>query len=220
MSNWIDCRLDVLATNPNEISGVATALREPSTEYLLSVWTEDQRRLAELKRNLGWVDAYVNKARRFENSPKAAVAIETRHPDDAVIEGLRKLVAFQAVSNLGYSDESVNKARRFTNSFKSHSQGLINGHLCQVSRTFPNAIFLAEYSDMQWSCSWKDVRRNGVVERSVYDGYQPAQAIDWMLLDIFAPYRAEYERGLPFGSLWNQWVDDLVVAADRLRNRP
>jgi hypothetical protein len=59
--------------------------------------------------------------------------------------------------------------------------------------------------------------RDGVVEQSLMDGDQKAQAIDWMLLDIFAPFRAEYEIGRPFGSLWNQWVDDLVSAALELR---
>jgi hypothetical protein len=57
-----------------------------------------------------------------------------------------------------------------------------------------------------------------VIERFVWNSHQKAQAIDWMLLDIFAPFRAEYELGQPFGSLWNQWVDDLRTAALGLRN--
>ena len=178
-----------------------------------------ERLLAELERNLGCVDVDIKKARRFENSFKTAVAVEAQTPDDAVIEELRELVAFRTVSNLGYLHESVNKARRFENSFKALFRRLIDGHLCQVSMTFPNAIFLEQYGDPQWGSWWKEVRRNGVFERSVSDSDQPAQAIDWMLLDIFAPYRAEYENALPFGSLWNKWVDDLVGAAERLRSR-
>jgi hypothetical protein len=51
----------------------------------------------------------------------------------------------------------------------------------------------------------------------VRDFDQQAQAVDWTLLDIFAPFWAEYERELPFGSLWNKWVHDLVSAANGLK---
>jgi len=43
-------------------------------------------------------------------------------------------------------------------------QGLIDGHLCRISSAFPSAIFLLEYRD-QVDCAWKEVMRNGVVER-------------------------------------------------------
>jgi hypothetical protein len=186
MSNWIDCTLDVLATDPKEINDLARTLREPSRESLISLLTD------------------------FDTPPA----------DDEEIDRLRELVAFQAVRNLGYVHESVNKSRRFEKSFKSNVQGLIDAHLCQVSSAFPNATFLAHYADMQWSCAWKEVVRNGVVERSVWDGNQRAQAIDWMLPDIFAPFRAEYETAKPFGSMWSEWVDALIAAADGLRDSP
>jgi len=183
MSEWIDCTLDVLATDPKEINNIANALREPSRDLLV----------------------------RFT---------KTWPPDEAEMGDLREFVGFKAISNLGHLAESVNKARRFRNSFKDHSEGPIYMHLCLVSTAFPNAIFLAHYWNIGWGYSWREVIRNGVTERSVSDGDQPAQAIEWMLLDIFAPYRAEYDRGLPFGSMWNDWVDDLVAAANGLRDLP
>lgn len=130
---------------------------------------------------------------------------------------LREFVGFKPISNLGHLAESVNKARRYQNSFKNHSEGPIYMHLCLVSAAFPDAIFLAHYSNIGWGYSWKEVMRKGVVERSVSDCDQPAQAIEWVLPDIFAPFRAEYQNGQPFGSMWNEWVDDLVAAANELR---
>jgi hypothetical protein len=178
MANWIDCRLDVLATDPKEINDIANALLEPSRE--LVVW-----------------------------------ATGTRPPDDAEIERLRKFFAFQTIRDI-YGNP--NTARLFENSYKFNFQGLIDGHPYRVSLAFPNAIFLLHYWDMQLGWAWKEVMRNGVVERSVSDCDQPAQAVEWVLLDIFAPFRTEYQNGQPFGSMWSRWVDDLVAAAEGLRN--
>jgi hypothetical protein len=131
---------------------------------------------------------------------------------------IRKLVAFRAIRNLGYVHESVNKPRRFENRFKAPAE-LIFEHLRQVSVAFPIAIFWLEHRDMQFSSAWREVMRNGVVEQSVGDFDQRAQAIDWTLLDIFAPFWAEYEMQLPFGSMWSDWVADLAAAADGLRKQ-
>ena len=82
MSNWIDCRLDVLVTNPKKINEIANALREPSRESLLSIWA----------------------------------AIANWPPNDAEIEQLRELVAFETERDL---NGNPNTARRFESSFKS-----------------------------------------------------------------------------------------------------
>lgn len=182
MSEWIDCTLDVLATNPKEINDIAKALQEPSRDLLVRFTT-------------------------------------TWPPDEAEMGDLREFAGFKAISNLGYIAESVNKARRFQNSFKNHSEAPIYMHLSLVSAAFPNAIFLAHYSNFGWGYSWREVIRNGVVERSVSDSDQPAQAIEWVLPDIFAPFRTEYQNGQPFGSMWNKWVDDLASAANGLGSR-
>jgi hypothetical protein len=39
--------------------------------------------------------------------------------------------------------------------------------------------------------------------RSTHDACHQAQFQKWVLPDIFAPYRNEYELGLEFGSLWD-----------------
>jgi hypothetical protein len=45
--------------------------------------------------------------------------------------------------------------------------------------------------------------------RCTHDRDHHTQAQEWVLPNIFAPYQAEYELGLEFGSLWDDWVDDM-----------
>jgi hypothetical protein len=82
MSNWIDMRLDVLASSPEEINQIERALQDPREELLKRVAKKrggdpkeiasDVKVLVTLKptRNLGHLDPSVNKARRFENEWK------------------------------------------------------------------------------------------------------------------------------------------------------
>lgn len=82
MSNWIDTRLDVLASSPEEINQIETALQEPCQELLAWVaqkWGGDPKEIAsdvkalvafKPKCNLGYVDPAINKARRFESEWK------------------------------------------------------------------------------------------------------------------------------------------------------
>ena len=82
MSNWIDVRLDVLASSPEEINEIERTLQEPCEELVawraqllgLSplVIAADIQAIVSLRpvRNLGYVDPSVNKARRFENAQK------------------------------------------------------------------------------------------------------------------------------------------------------
>jgi hypothetical protein len=53
------------------------------------------------------------------------------------------------------------------------------------------------------------VIRAGQEIRSTRDGHQQAQAQEWILPNIFAPYWTEYELGLEFGSLWDQWMSEM-----------
>jgi len=126
-----------------------------------------------------------------------------------IAENVKAIVAFKVVGNLGRVDPSVNKARRFEVSFNDSFSGLVWSHVDLVSRDFPNAVFLAEYWDMQMSYDGKIVIRAGDEIRSSHDGNQRAQAHEWVLPNIFAPYRAEYELGLEFGSLWDQWLEGM-----------
>jgi len=138
-------------------------------------------------------------------------------PVGEVAEGLKELLAFKTVRNLGYLDNAVNKARRFSISFKDKYSGVVKSHLSEVSEAFPTAIFLVTYYDMQASYAGKWVERAGELVQQIHDGDQQAQAIDWVLLDIFAPFRAEYELGLEFGSLWQKWLADTATAVQDLR---
>jgi len=140
-------------------------------------------------------------------------------PLSEVTENLKELLEFKVITNLGYVHDSVNKARRFGISFKDRCTGIVRSHLREVSQTFPKAIFLLTYCDMQSSYSGKEVIRDGEVIQSIHNGNQKAQAVDWALLDIFAPFRSEYESGLKFGSLWEKWLDDLIAGTQRLRDR-
>jgi hypothetical protein len=140
-------------------------------------------------------------------------------PASEVARFLAELLEVESVENLGYVDPSVNKSRRFSFAFADRYWGIFHSHLLEVSGAFPDAIFLLESFDMQWSYSVRQVIHSGEVVQTIRDDDQKAQAMNWMLLDIFAPFRAEYEDGLPFGSLWSQWVDGLIAAAQELKAR-
>jgi hypothetical protein len=131
-------------------------------------------------------------------------------------ENLRSLVPFEPEKNLFYTHESVNKARRFRNSFKRWV-GIVQTHLFEVSEEFPAALFMVEYFDQMASYSGKFVVLGGRMLCETHDGNHHAQSIDWVLLDIFAPFRAEYDLGVPFGSLWQAWVEETAVAVEKLR---
>lgn len=135
------------------------------------------------------------------------------------IMGLKELLEFKAARNLGYVSNDVNKARRFSLAFKSKFYGIVESHLAEVSEAFPNAIFLLEYSDIQASYSGRRVLRAGEVVQEVFDGDQNVEGLDWALLDIFAPFRAEYYgEKHEFGTLWNSWLDAMMTALKGLKD--
>ena len=137
-------------------------------------------------------------------------------PVGEVVENLKDLLAFKTVRNLGYIDNTVNKARTFSISFRK-SIGIVRSHLSEVSEAFPTAIFLLTDYDMQASYAAKSVMRGGEEVQQIHDRNQQAQAMDWALLDIFAPFRAEHELGLEFGSLWQEWLVDVAAVVQGLK---
>jgi hypothetical protein len=137
-----------------------------------------------------------------------------RKPDE-IAQSIAELVSFEPVRNLFYVHESANKARRFANSFRKFT-GIVDSHIFEISAEFPNAVFLLEYRDMQWSYSGKMVIYAGEAVQEIFDGKQQSQAVDWVLLDIFAPFVAEWNEGLPFASLWSPWVENAKAALSRL----
>ena len=78
---------------------------------------------------------------------------------------------------------------------------------------------MLEYYDEMTSYSGKMVIRAGEIVQSMRDDYHRAQAQDWVLLDIFRPFRIEHENGLEFGSLWQEWLDDIGAAVQVLKCR-
>jgi hypothetical protein len=146
------------------------------------------------------------------------VAEKWSQPVSEVTEGLKELIAFKETKNLVYVAPDVNQARRFRASFKDKFSGIVRSHLFEVSEAFPTVILLLEYFDLQASYAGKEVIRAGEVVQAVHDGDQQAQGVDWTLLDIFAPFRTEYEAKLEFGSLWGQWLDAQSREIERLRH--
>jgi AcrR family transcriptional regulator len=197
----IDCYLDVLAPSPKEINYIAAALLEPSREFLVRIIERDQE---------------IDKEQRIDG---IADELPAKPAEDAEIEGLREFLAFRPEPSR-YVFYNKNKARRVRrNSPLNYPfKRLIDEHLCQVSGSFPTAIFLVEYREHIDGVASREVMRNAVVERWV-SGNKQAPTFDWVLPDIFAPFLEEYEKGLPFGSMWSEWVADLAAAADGLRKQ-
>ena len=135
---------------------------------------------------------------------------------DEIAQSVAELVSFEPVRNLFYVHESVNKARRFENSFKDRFTGIVKSHIFEISAEFPNAVFLLEYRDMQYSYSGKMVIHAGEVVQEMFDGEQQSQALNWVLPDIFAPFVSEWNEGLPFGGLWAKWIEDVKAALKHL----
>lgn len=167
--------------------------------------------------------AEINQIAERLNQPSSELAnwIAQRdgQPLSTIREGLKGLLDFKADRNLGYVSNDVNKARRFSLSFKDRHYGIIDSHLTEISEAFPAAVFLLEYHDAQASYSGKRVIRAGEVVKEAFDAGQKVQGLDWVLLDIFAPFRAEYYgEEHDFGTLWNSWADDVMAAAKGLRD--
>jgi hypothetical protein len=137
------------------------------------------------------------------------VAKESSRPVKEIAEGLKDLLAFKAAENPSRAEAGIDKARRFRLSFSDRARGAVNSHLFEVSEEFPTAVFLLEYSDTG-DCAGKKIIRAGEVVHQVHD---PS---DWCPLDIFAPVKAEYENGQPFGSCWPDWLDTLKAAVGQL----
>jgi hypothetical protein len=141
--------------------------------------------------------------------------------EQEVVADVKELVSFKPDRNLGHIDPSVNKARRFKNFSKDpYWWGTVMNHIVLVSKQFPTTIFLLEYWDDQYSYAGKLVIREGEEIREVYDGNQQYQACEWVLPDIFAPFRAEYDRELAFGSLWEQWASEFTAGVGELQSSP
>jgi hypothetical protein len=171
LANYSTHILDVLANSPAEINQIAERLKRPSSNIV----------------------------------GQSAFAV------------IQDIVQFEPVDNLGYVDASVNKARRFKNDNSQWRTGdLIDGHMFEVSAEFSDAIFLLEEQEDMGNYAGKYVIRAGKVFVSTLDDEPKSQMYNWVLLDIFSPFRNEYENGQPFGSLWKDWVPAMYKALQSL----
>ena len=134
-----------------------------------------------------------------------------------ISEDVRLIVRLTPTRNLGRLDPSLNKARRFENEWKDRSWGLVWSHLYFVSEAFPEAIFLVSYWDTSYA--GKSVIRGGREIRHISDRNPQAQGHEWVLLDIFAPYRTEYDIDADFGIFWNAWLIGIDHAVAKLKER-
>ncbi len=163
--------------------------------------------------------AEINRIADRLNQPSLELAAwaarRSGQPVAEVAANLKELLEFKTVQNLGCLNNDVNKARRFSLELKDRYYGIASSHVFEVSKEYPKAVFLLKYSDDMASYAGKRVIRAGELVREVHDSDQQVQGLDWALLDIFAPFRAEYYgEQHEFGSLWQYWVDAIIAAAD------
>jgi hypothetical protein len=173
--------------------------------YNLEVLKKDAEELSPIVDRLKQPSTELVKSVAFQS------AIDT--PIDVLARNIGELVGFEAIE-----DFDCPGIHKFSNSSK-RGHGLILHHLLDVSKQFPTAIFLLDYHDPQASYSGKTVIRAGKVVQGLYDDYHRSQALDWLLFDIFAPFRAEHYEDLEFGSLWKEWLDDIATGVQLLRCR-
>lgn len=156
-------------------------------------------------------------ARLKEPSAELVSWVASRFPKEEVTKAsVSSLVGFEPARNIFCVDPSVNKARVFKCSFKRWT-GIVDSHVIEVSAKFPSSAFLLEDRDCQDDYCRKRVIIAGRLVKQTDDGHSRAQCIDWATLDIFAPFVSEYSLGLPFGSLWEDWLDDMEAELERLK---
>ncbi|PSH05043.1 MAG: hypothetical protein CXZ00_02480 [Acidobacteria bacterium] len=185
MTNTIDYSLDVLATSSLREKRLANQV----DTYVVDVLATEEKemnlvaaRLTEPSEKL--IRSYANEYRKNRNETSAR---------------LYSLLDFRPVQDC-FLSHKAGSARRFVNSLYAES---VDIHLYEVSNEFPRVLFLVDsYGD---GLKYND-------KTVILAGDVLQQTFHWMPVDIFVPFRVEYERGLPFGSLWERWVADLSDA--------
>jgi hypothetical protein len=183
MSNWIDHELDVLAQSPEELERVITRLQQPAAKLV------DRVTRQEAARSVNVADTDFDEQFILTLEPPKPV----HHQVKSLAEHLKELVRFNLVDR--FRSQGMTKSCRLKLACKDHSAHIVRAHLFDVSAEFPDAIFLLLYYDMQASYAGKKVIKAGELIQQIHDRHQQAQAMDWVLVDIFAPYKAEYELG-------------------------
>ncbi len=132
---------------------------------------------------------------------------------------VRKLVTFKPAKKLGSTDPARNRARRFEIDFKTSCWGTVWSHVYLTSAAHPESVFLLEYWDTSMSYPGKCVIKAARDIRQIHDGNQQAQAYEWVLPNICAPFRSEHETDVPFGLYWDAWLLETEKAFAQLKER-
>jgi hypothetical protein len=130
---------------------------------------------------------------------------------------VKRIVAFKPSDSTGRPFPS--KSGRFEHSWKDRWWDVVLKHLSYVSREFPEAVFLLSYQEPFRSYAGKFVICGGREIRHVHDSHQRGQGWEWVLPNIFAPYKSEYYSEYDFGSLWGHWLIGMEGAIAELRER-
>lgn len=206
MSNWVDYELDVLAQSPEELERVIARLQQPSADLVDLVERTEAALHTVTQLETDFDEGYI------------LTLDATKADQDAgksMAEWLKELVRFKTAER--FYSQGTTKSCRLKLACKDHSAGIVRRHLFEVSAAFPDVILLLLYYDMMASYAGKVVIKSGELFQQIHDGPQQAQAMDWVLIDIFAPFKTEYELGTEFGSLWQQWLADLTLAVKELK---
>ena len=110
------------------------------------------------------------------------------------------------------------KGEAFKGSCYNNAYDFVWRHLYFVSRDFPTAVFLVDYSSNVGGRG-KVVFHAGDEIRSSFDSNHPHDLLEWVVPNIFAPFETEYELGLEFESLWNKWMVGMRRQLARLTRR-
>jgi hypothetical protein len=161
-------------------------------------------------------------ARHSEQMDSIAVALEQpsealfnqQWSDQGEVKAYLQAESFKFVRVLGYECPEDTRARRFSSAYDDHPSGIVVRHTHLVSAQFPTATFLLEFWDHTHAS--RLVIRGGTTVRHVHTTQQQPFRQPWALMDIFAPYRSEYDSYCEFGSQWQAWVDDVTEAAKKL----
>jgi len=128
-------------------------------------------------------------------------------------DGFSEVLDFRVVGNLSTIEAA---ARTFKLTIEDRFRGGLAFHLVEISTEFPGATFLPE--TVGTTFSRKQVLREGRWVQELQGSDRANKATGFGILDIFAPFRAEYSAKLAFGSLWETWLDETGGALQQLKS--
>jgi hypothetical protein len=131
----------------------------------------------------------------------------TASGDDADPDALRKRIAF---ASIGVNNEYDCDGEGWHFSCKTEEQRLpdVLFHLFERSSRHRASLFLIKIGH-EGEYSEKTVVHGGAILATTVDPHPLTASKPWAPLDIFIPYKTEFETGREVGSLWENWVADM-----------